>query len=221
MGFIKSIGVAVLGGLLSVGAIAADYVEGKDYIRLESPVRTDDPSKIEVAEVFWYGCSHCFAFEPLVKTWKAAAADDVNFVGVPAMWSPPAGFTDKKPGAMELHARAFYTAKLLGVLDKVHDPMFETLHNNHRALGSDAELSALFADNGVDRETFLKTFNSFGITSQVRLAYSRIRGYKVGGTPEMVVDGTYRVSGALVGNNAEMLKVVDYLVDKIRAEKQQ
>ncbi len=220
MGFIKSVGVVALGALLSVGAIAADYVEGKDYIRLETPVRTDDPSKIEVAEVFWYGCSHCYKFEPLVTTWKAAAKEDINFVGVPAMWRQPAAFGDKKPNDMELHARAFYTAKALGVLDKVQQPMFEALHSNPRSLSSEAALSALFADIGVDRETFLKTFNSFGVKSQVMQAFARIRGYKVGGTPEMVVDGTYRVSGTTAGSNPEMLKVVDYLVDKIRAEKQ-
>lgn len=221
MGFVKAIGVAVLGGLLSVAAMAQNYVEGEHYIRLENPLRTDDASKIEVAEVFWYGCPHCYSFESVIEPWKAAAPEDVNFVGVPAMWQQPAGFeSGKRTNVMELHARAYYTAKALGVLDKLHTPMFEALHQNHNALNSEGAIAALFAEYGVDKDKFAKTFNSFGIKSQTMQAYSRIRGYKVTGTPEIVVDGTYRISGRTAGSNVEMLKVADFLIEKIRAEKQ-
>ncbi len=221
MGFVKAIGVAVLGGLLSFAAVAQHYVEGEHYLRLDNPLRTDNPDKIEVAEVFWYGCPHCYSFESVIEPWKAAAPDDVNFVGVPAMWQEPAGFNGgKRTNVMELHARAYYTAKALGVLDKLHAPMFEALHQNHNALNSEAAIAALFADHGVDKEKFAKTFNSFPIINQTLLAYSHIRGYRVTGTPEIVVDGTYRISGRTAGSNVEMLKVVDFLVEKIRAEKQ-
>ena len=98
--------------LAPVVACAQDggsYEEGKHYDAISPAVRTASPGKIEVAEFFWYGCSHCYTFEPLIGQWKKTLAEDVTFRGIPAMWG----------GAMELHARAFYTAQALGVLDKI------------------------------------------------------------------------------------------------------
>ena len=76
-----------------------------------------------------------------------------------------------------------------------------------------------FTNYGVDKAKALSTYNSFGVTSQIKQAEARARSYKITGTPEMVVDGKYRISSRLAGGHAEMLKVVDFLVAKIRAER--
>lgn len=188
-------------------AAAPAFVAGDHYVLLETPVRTRDASKVEVVEVFWYGCSHCMHFEPLVNTWKKTMPKDVDFWTSPAMWNGP----------MKIHAKAFYAAQALGVEDKLRAPIFTSLVLERKRLNTEADLANLFADHGVDRAAFKKAFNSFGVNSQVTQADARARSYKVTGTPEVVVNGKYRVSAKLAGGQAEMLKVVDFLVEKERA----
>jgi len=190
-------------------AVAPSYEAGVHYAVLETPSRTSDPSKIEVTEVFWYGCSHCFRFEPMVQQWKSNAADDINFVHSPAMWNK----------LMETHARAFYAAKALGVFDKLHQPLFNALNLESRKLQNADELAELFVAHGVEKAAFLKAFKSFGVTSQVKQADARARSYRITGTPEMIVDGKYRVSAKMAGGQDKMLKVVDFLINKVRTER--
>lgn len=189
--------------------VAPSYKAGVHYAVLDTPSRTSDSSKIEVTEVFWYGCSHCFRFEPMVQQWKASAADDINFVHSPAMWNK----------LMETHARAFYTAKALGVFDKLHQPLFNALNLERRKLENAEELAELFVAQGVEKEAFLKAFKSFGVTSQVKQADARARSYRITGTPEIIVDGKYRVSAKMAGGQDKMLKVVDFLINKVRTER--
>ncbi len=187
----------------------ATFVEGKHYITLETPVRTTSKDKIEVTELFWYGCGHCFKFEPLAQQWESKAPEDVAFVQSPAMWN----------GLMELHARAFYAAKALNVLDKVHQPMFNKINLERNMLKSPDVIFPIFESAGVSRQDFDKAFGSFVVTSQVKQANARARGYKITGTPSMVVDGKYRVSTREAGGHVQMLKIVDFLVEKVRAER--
>ncbi|MEM1143422.1 MAG: thiol:disulfide interchange protein DsbA/DsbL [Pseudomonadota bacterium] len=185
---------------------AEEYVEGEHY-DLISPVIRGSSEKIEVTEFFWYGCGHCYTFEPQLSQWKKSLPDDVVLKGSPAMWNP----------LMKVHAQAFYTAEALGVLDKVHMPLFQALNIDRKRLGSELELAAIFTANGVSGEDFKKAFNSFGVGSQVRQADSRARAAKISGTPEMMVAGKYRINTRAAGGQAEMLKVVDYLIEKERA----
>ena len=189
-------------------AVAERYEAGKHYEVLPSPVVTRDKNKIEVVELFWYGCSHCFNFEPMLLSWKKTLDDDVDFHQMPAMWN----------ATMKLHAQAFYTARALDVLDKVHMPIFNAMHVERNRLDSRSSLERFFAQHGgVDQKTFNSTFDSFGVTSQVRLAESRASSYRMQGTPEIIVNGRYRIAGALAGGHAGMLKVAEYLIEKERA----
>ncbi len=186
---------------------SVQYEEGVHYSLLDAPIRTANPGKIEVTEFFWYGCGHCYNFEPTVGQWKKTLAEDVAFVGSPAMWNKP----------MELHARAFYTAEVLGVLDRMHPVLFQAMHVDRKRLGSESEIADLFASNGVAREDFSKAFNSFGVGSMVRQADARARAAKITGTPEMMVNGKYRIDARKAGSQANMLKIADYLIEKERA----
>jgi thiol:disulfide interchange protein DsbA len=188
-------------------ANAADYVAGKHYVVLEAPVRTGDATKIEVTEVFWYGCGHCYAFEPLLEKWSKALPADVVLLRSPAIWHP----------TMELHARAFYTAKALNVLETLHPALFEAMNVGKNKLGTEDDIKKIFTAHGVDGELFGKTFNSFGVGSAVGQADARQRGYKISGTPEIVVEGKYRVSASQAGSHEAMLAVVDHLIATERA----
>ena len=196
--------------LLPLGVWAqepASFVEGTQYERLPEPVRTADPTRIEVVELFWYGCPHCFHFEPLLEKWSQALPKDVDFHRSPAMWNRP----------MAIHAQAFYAAQALGVLDKMHNPLFNALNVDHKHLETEDELAELFAAHGVKEEDFRKAFNSFGVQASVKQADARARSYRMTGTPEVVVNGKYRVSTRTAGNPEGMLKVMDFLIEKERA----
>ncbi len=185
------------------------YVAGVHYDVITPRTWTADSSKIEVAEFFWYGCGHCYNFEPMIQQWKKNMPDDVSFRGIPAIWRK----------GMDLHAKAFYTAEALGVLDKMHLVIFQAMNVDRKRLSSKAEIEALFTANGVDAEKFSKTFDSFGIDSQVRKAEAQGKSAGLTGTPALMVNGKYYVSGRKAGGQAEMLKVVDFLVAKERAAK--
>ncbi|MEZ0121251.1 MAG: thiol:disulfide interchange protein DsbA/DsbL [Candidatus Reddybacter sp.] len=178
------------------------YKAGTHYEVLKTPARTSDPKRIEVAEVFWYGCSHCFSFEPMVSTWASQLPEDVNFVHSPAIWHK----------SMELHARAYYTAKALKVLDPVHQAIFEAMNLKRNKLASKDAIGKLFVTQGVDLDKFNKTFDSFGVVSATKQADARQRSYGIKGTPEMVVNGKYRLSAKIAGGQQGMLKVADFLI---------
>jgi thiol:disulfide interchange protein DsbA len=183
------------------------YVAGTDYDVITPPVRAVDPSKIEVAEFFWYGCSHCYKFEPILQAWKKNLPKDVTLRGVPAIWQEK----------MELHAKAFYAAEVLGVLDTMHMVLFQAMNVDRKPLASQAEIAALFVAHGVAEADFNKAFTSFGVSSQVRQGVAMAKASKITGTPSLVVNGKYHVSGRKSGTQADMLKVVDFLIEKERA----
>lgn len=199
--------------LVPLAACAQDaaYQEGVHYDVVSPALRARNPEKIEVVEFFWYGCGHCYNFEPLLTRWKKTLADDVDFVGSPAIFRPP----------MDLHAKAYYTALALGVFDTMHPAVFAAMNVDRKPLGTEADLAALFEANGVSAKDFASTFNSFGINSQMRQADARWRSVKISGTPELLVAGKYRVTTGKAGSQAGMLKIADYLISMERAARQQ
>ncbi|MEQ5835681.1 thiol:disulfide interchange protein DsbA/DsbL [Marinobacter sp. NFXS9] len=191
---------------LAATAQAAQFQEGQDYERLSSPLPTQNPDHIEVTEVFWYGCPHCYAFKPLIEDWAAKKADDVDFVLVPAALGR----------TWDVHARAFYTTKAMGVFDKTHDLLFDALARDHKRLNNGEKIADFLADHGVDKDAFLKTFNSFGVNAKMQQAEAYVRGARITGVPTIIVNGKYKVSASMAGSHENMIKVIDYLVDKER-----
>lgn len=189
---------------------AQEYQAGTHYDVLSPALRGRNADKIEVLEFFAYSCGHCYNFEPLVQKWKQGLPVDVEFQPSPAIWN----------AAMEPHAKAFYTAQALGVLDKVHGALFATIHVDRKRLSSEAEIRQIFVANGVSAADFDKAYTSFGIGSQIRQAVSRQKGARITGTPEMLVAGKYQITTGKAGSQANMLKVADFLIAKERALKQ-
>jgi len=111
---------------LAVVAEETAYTEGVHYDLISPALRGRDPGKIEIVEFFWYGCGHCYNFEPLLVQWKKTFPEDVDFMPSPAMWNP----------AMKIHAQAFYTAQALGVLDPVHGALFAAMNVDRKRLAS-------------------------------------------------------------------------------------
>lgn len=190
-------------------AWAQDVMPGTHYVELPQVVPTRSGDKIEVVEFFAYSCGHCYNFEPVIKQWSKTLSEDVAFSPSPVVWSPP----------MQPHAQAFYTAQALGILDKMHGVIFAAMHVDRNRLADDAAIRKLFIANGVDAAEFDKAWRSFGVGAQVRQATSRAVSAGIQGTPEMLVAGKYRVSARFDGvrNQTDMLRVVDYLIEKERS----
>ncbi|NND67324.1 MAG: thiol:disulfide interchange protein DsbA/DsbL [Halioglobus sp.] len=184
-----------------------EFVAGVHYDVITPATWTADSSKIELAEFFWYGCGHCYTFEPVIQQWKKSMPEDVSFRGVPAIWRK----------GMDLHAKAYYTAEAMGVLDKIHPVIFQAMNVDRKRLGSRAEIEELFTANGVDAEKFDKTFDSFGIDSQVRKAQAQGVAAGLTGTPALMVNGKYYIGSRKAGGQAKMLEVANYLIEKERA----
>lgn len=208
--FSKILATVALLGLFSSGASAQPslYVAGTHYEELPAAVRTNDADKIEVLEVFWYGCGHCFRFQPLVDHWAENAADDVDYLRYPAIWNE----------LMKIHAQAYYTAESLGVVDTVHAPIFEAINLQNNRLQNERQLATLFARHGVSEEDFSRAFNSFQVRTKVNQAEARMRDYQIRSTPNVIVNGKYLVTtNDAVRTQQDMLAVVDFLVAQERA----
>jgi len=199
---------AVLAGASLFGVAQAENIEaGKQYVELSSAVPVSKPGKIEVVELFWYGCPHCYHFEPTINPWIAKLPDDVNFVRVPAMFG----------GVWDLHGQMFITLQTMGVEGKVHAAVFEAIQKDGKKLASPDEMAEFLATQGVDKDAFLKTYNSFGVKGQVANAKRLGMAYQISGVPAMIVNGKYRFDIGSSGGPEQALDVADQLIAKERA----
>jgi len=197
----------MLSVLLSNMAVAA-IDEGIEYKRISPAQPTITKDKVEVVELFWYGCPHCFHFEPDLKAWLAKKPDNVVFYRVPAVFNP----------AWELHARAFYAATSLGLFDngkhEFHEAFFDELHKHKKRLNNKKALQSFFARFGISAEDFNNTFDSFAVNTKVNRAVTLSKRYQVEGVPTLIINGKYRTDGPMAGGRKGMLKVLDFLIKK-------
>jgi len=183
------------------------FVAGEHYVVLERPLPTRDSNKIEVVEMFSYGCPHCYELDAPIKEWNKQQSSDVDFWVFPAAWNKP----------MVLYARAFYTAEELNVAEKIHQPLFTTIVIEQKSIRNESDLADIFAQHGVDKKTFTEVFNSTAVKTRARHAEERVRLYKPVGVPEIIVNGKYRIDRMRAGGLTEMLAVAEFLVNKERA----
>lgn len=185
--------------------LSKEYKEGASYQRIIPEQPTSNKKKIEVVELFWYGCPHCHRFEPYIERWLESKADYIEYVRLPAVFRPD----------WAIHARAFYTAQALDVLEDIHLPLFTAIHAHKRKLNTQAALAEFFEENGVDKKAFNKAFRSFGVAAKVRQSKEMGRRYGLTGTPGIIINGKYRVDGTICKCNfPEILKITDFLAKK-------
>jgi thiol:disulfide interchange protein DsbA len=191
---------------LPLGAHA--LTEGQDYKLLKPAQSTSAPAgKVEVVEVFWYACGHCYTLEPSLESWaRKGKPDYVEFVRVPAVWND----------IVKLHARAFYTAEALGKLDVLHPEIFREINVRGNRLDTPAKLEAFFVSKGVAKADFQKAFNSFAVEQKLLKAVDINRRYRISSTPTLVVGGRYVTDVAMAGSDQRLFEVVNELADKAR-----
>ena len=201
----------VTASLFGMTAQAADVPleAGKTYVELSNPVPVSVPGKIEVVELFWYGCPHCYAFEPTINPWVEKLPKDVNFRRIPAMFGGP----------WDAHGQLFLTLEAMGVEHKVHNAVFEAIQKQGKRLTKPEEMADFVATQGVDKDKFLATFNSFAIQGQIKQAKELAQKYGVQGVPTLIVNGKYRFDLGSTGGPEQTLNVADQLIAKERAAK--
>lgn len=195
--------------LLGSTVFAQELIEGRHFVTLSSPVPTAQPEKIEVVELFWYGCPHCYQLEPTINPWAAALPDDVNFVRIPAMFG----------GIWNVHGQLFFTLEAMNAEAKIHDSIFNALHNSGRKLSTLNDITDFVVSQGVDEALFTKTWSSFSVKSQMEKAKKHALAYQITGVPALVVNGKYRFDIGMAGGLQETVKVADALIEKERQSK--
>jgi len=183
--------------------------ESVGYETLSPAQPTQNPEKIEIIEFFWYGCPHCYSFEPLLEKWKKTLPANVEFIRLPAafneLWSK--------------HAKAYYTAEALGVVDKIHADFFEAIQNGKEKLDTEASLAAFFVAHGVTESQFKEAYNSFAVDSKMRQAPLMASRYGITGVPAIIVNGKYKTNGTLAGSHEKMIEVMDKLIKEESTKK--
>ncbi len=180
-----------------------DYQEGKHYVRLDPviPPVIDNDASHEVVELFWYGCPHCFEFEPDLEVWQKEKADNISFVRVPAIFNP----------RWEQHARAYYALEIMGDLENAHQLIFEGIHEQGRGLYNLDSIARFLASHGVNESQFRENFNSFAVETKINRAKQLVRQYQVTGVPALIVDGTFKVSVSTAGGYPQVIEIVNLL----------
>lgn len=202
MSYLKKISLLGLMLLLPVLSQAQNFIEGKSYSKLPKAISTQSNDQIEVLEFFWYGCPHCYSFEPTLKKWKKSLPKNVKFIRMPAPINP----------RWMAHTKTFYTLEVMGEGEKYHDAIFEAMHVKKMKLYSKAALADFLATKGVDKKTFLSTFDSFAVEMRARQAAQLGQQYNVNGVPMLAINGKYTISSSQAGSFTGMTDVANYLI---------
>ena len=184
-------------------------VEGEHYVTIVPRQPTRDRRQGEVVEFFAYGCSHCHALEPAIEAWQKALPAGVLFRRIPVAF---------REGTAVLHQRLYFAIEALGLVDRLHRKVFDTIHLKHEHLHNAQEISAFIASTGTDTARFMQTMDSFSVTTKVQQATALAAGYGIEGTPSLGVDGRWLTTGAMAGTNLRSLAVAGYLVSLARKQ---
>ena len=197
--------------LASFNVLAADPQIGKDFDKTLQVIPSDNPNKIEVTEVFWYGCIHCYHIDPLLNAWVKKLPADVVFKRMPGLPQP----------AWAPMAKAFYAMDDLKLSDKLHTALFDAIHKE-KVLDPTNEVAAIdwmTKKSGLDKSKVDAAFKSFSMNNKLNQAAQFFRATGATGVPSFIINGQFITSSTMAGGNEQALKTVDYIVGNIRADK--
>ncbi len=197
--------------LIASFSVMAEPQMGKEFDRTAQTINAESPNKIEVIELFWYGCGHCYQMEQPINAWVKKLPADVTFKRVPglpnAKWAPM--------------AKAYYAMETLGILEKLHTPLFEAIHKQKTLDPTDekAAIDWVTKQSGLDRKKVEAAFGSFSMNTSLNRAANIFRASGATGVPSLIINGEYITSSTMAGNNYAALSTADYIITNIRADK--
>ena len=202
--WIKAVAGLCFALLWTLSAQAQNYTEGKHYTQLAESMATSSGDKVEVLEFFWYGCPHCFRFEPEIAKWKKSKPANVHFVRVPAplnpRWMP--------------HTKAYYALEVMGLGEQYHSALFNAIHLDRKKLIDIESITAFLVTQGVNEKAFTSNINSFAVEMRARQALKISKEYKLNGVPMIAVNGKYTVSTQQAGGYKQMIEITNQLIKK-------
>ncbi len=200
----------LLAGLISTAA-SADPQAGVQFDQVTQQIATDQPAKIEVMEIFWYGCPHCYHMEQPLEAWVKKLPSDVYFKRVPALpnasWAPM--------------AKTFYAMQELGVLEKLHSQLFDAIHKTKTLSPTDeaAAMDWVIKQGGLDKIKVEKAFKSFATNMQLNKAMQIFKSSGATGVPSLIIDGKYITGSSMAGGNDAALQTADFIIQNVRKDK--
>lgn len=173
------------------------------YKLIEPAMPTQDESKVEVLEFFWFGCPHCFAFEPAINQWADSKPDYVNFVREAPPLNP----------SWEQHSRAFYAAQALDIVDGMFDAMFDQIHKNRKPMRNPKKIAQFIEsmDLGVSAADFTKTMDSFAVNTAIKRSMLRAQQAGIQAVPSVVINGKFLTGNTLAGSHQGIINVINEL----------
>jgi len=206
--------VALIFSLLVVSASAEDghdhapvanFIEGKHYHRITPAVETDvEDGQVEVLELFWYGCPHCFKFEPYLTGWKDTKADYISFTRMPAVLNR----------GWLAHARAYYALETMGELERMHPIFFEAIHVQGRRLRDVESMARFLSQHDVDAEKFKSAYDSLYVETKINRSGQLVRQYGSSSVPTVIINGKYRTSAGDAGGHENVIRVINMLAEQ-------
>jgi thiol:disulfide interchange protein DsbA len=204
----------LLGAVMMLAAFNAAAVEpqiGNQFDKTAQVIATDNPNKIEVTELFWYGCIHCYQMDPALNAWVKKLPADVVFKRIPGLprpdWAPM--------------AKAFYALEDLKLVEKLHTPLFEAVHKQRtlNPTNEAATIDWITKQSGLDKKKVEEAFKSFSMNNKLNRAAQYFRASGATGVPSLIIDGQFITSSTMAGGNEAALQVADYIITNIRADK--
>lgn len=202
--------LALLWGFANLAQAQVEkFLEGTHYLEVpEAPVLKEllpRGTKPEVVEIFWYGCPHCYEFDPMLANWVQQHGSSIEFTRRPMIWN----------AGTKHHARIFYTAQALGMGDKLHKSFFDSIHQQKNYLQDGASVKPLFVAAGISDKQFESTFNGPVVESLVKKDETLLTALQVPSVPAMLVNGRYLVQiGDAVPSHKALLEVTEFLLRK-------
>lgn len=181
----------------------AEFVAGKNYLVLDKPVETETGEQIEVRELFWYFCPHCFSVHPKLEEWSKTMDSSAQLVLQPAVF----------PG-WEFGSTFYYVLEELGELERLHSSLFDAIHVQKLNLKTQQDFVTWLSLNGVDEDKANKVFKSFPVKVAVNKAKANTYKYRITGVPVFIVNGKYTVNATSAGSEEKIFEVIDYLIQK-------
>ena len=207
-----ALSLAVAGLLVFTAPVqAAKYEDGVHYYTLEQPQPVQTGDKIEVVELFWYHCPHCFALEPVLTDWlQKGIPQNAEYVALPGIFRRSTIFD----------ARVFFTLEALGLTERMHEEVYHEIHVRKNPFKSLGDLNDLLSKYGISAQDFKAAYDSFAVDTKMKHAQLMFERYQATGVPTIVVDGKYRATASTAGGHRELMDLTNYLVEKAAAERQ-
>jgi thiol:disulfide interchange protein DsbA len=185
---------------------AGKWVAGTHYRVLVPAQPTDSaPGKVEVVEVFWYACPHCYALDPYLESWRKSKPAYIDFRRVPVTWQD----------VHRSHARLFYALDALGKEDALHNDVFAEMHDLKNLMYTQGNEAATMAAqlafvraHGISDADFTNAYNSFTVQTDLAKADDLVHRYKVDGVPLIVINGKYVTDVGMAGSESNLISLI-------------